>query len=115
MPLVSVNPDRLAPSVRYAHRGPITWLSCPPGGGGLITWSPRIIVNCGPLTLSSATGLFTRTRLSESPRVPPSPRDVHPIGDQDSVTCRRRIHRILDARGCRGPIGVGRRRVQAGR
>src|SRR5258706_15984022 len=53
-PLVSVKPDRLAPWVRNAQR------PAPP---------PLIIVNSGPLTLSSVSGLFTTTEPGYTPLV----------------------------------------------
>ena len=46
-PLVKVNPERLAQLVKYTHR---------------TTPHPSIMVDCGPLTLRSVTGLSTTTR-----------------------------------------------------
>ena len=46
--LVNVNPDRLAPVVKYTQR---------------FEWPPSIIVNCGPLTLRRFSGLSTITLL----------------------------------------------------
>src|SRR4051794_10238944 len=49
-PWVNVNPERLAPLVKYTHR-----ISQP---------FPAIVVNCGPLMLRMFSGLSTSTRLA---------------------------------------------------
>src|SRR5216683_7465875 len=59
-PLVRVKPVKLAPLVRYTHRiapSPLPSPKPPPSR------RPWMMVNCGPLTLRSASGLSTATRL----------------------------------------------------
>src|SRR5260221_14252729 len=48
-PLVKVNPDRLALLVRYTHK---------------FDWPPLMMVNSGPLTLRTASGLAITTRVA---------------------------------------------------